>query len=1379
MTISPTEFIPPILILDSIKKKIINYGLDTFTKHFSNKLTEPAFDKILNNVGCQLQKEFGVELLGNDAVNILKKDGIKLELLKVLDFRSDGPDFTIIFNHIDQASLPTNFKDKLIEFLYSELMLSERFKEELRDYFLIYHTSLIPDIQSVLSEIHTLLKGETPKIEVEKNNYSFDKVYINRDYLAWDQESNLKNRFNSDSSFKPISIVDLVHEKKRVLILAEGGFGKSTQFDYLASELSKSNTPLLPVKIKMIDFTGSIEELLDYEFPRWQDVPLEKLILIFDALDEVRSDLIDNAIKKLNLLGSSTKFNRSHIVISCRSNLFQSSKAKIQNNLIGFEVFSLLPITDPSRNQYINERLNQNADDFNFQLNNKGLNELIKSAFYLVHLVDIYEKSINNQLPSNISEIYEKVISNALEADFSKLFTKGLDSAENELKIRELLEKLAVAMDCFGSNEISFSFFQKIIPNEVFRKNLKSISLLNISESGNGKITFIHNTIKEFLSAKYLSKLSFEQIKYFMFHALKYEKVKDKWLNTLSFLQSTLGKNQVLYDELVNWLINYDLEATIGFEIDKIHIEKRERIFIYIANNHWQKGISLYSNKFTDKRLVEFSGQSSQVLDYILNTIQSPSSYDVLLDALFLLKDFDALYNSAPRVINLLLPIIKNIQSKEELRYNSIEILGKFQLVNDEILQTIIINLDRTQSAQIRSSLYSYLEQTGLSEKYVDYLIEGIYLIKNNIGVSERHHTAEDIKLAACIRTIKNQEDLLKLLDHLIVNPKSIELSHYINLIESLEANLITNFETNPIIYSKILEIIEAFDYIHENRTANAFRKLIAGFDRMFETFKAFFEKYLSNEMKYFRLFPVFIDEKGLEYFITKISNVQPSENQIWRLIASIKEFNPEFYDTAVVKINKAFNNSFQHDHRDNFEEIQKQHFIADLELLSDKNIFLQEIRSVFALNKGEQITIEELWEIRKENDQFNGILRGEIRKFMKDDKIAFLKDIEFHYSNEKQWEWTRIHEYYLIATDKFKNEISATHLDWIRNWCETQLIDFDFSNVYFKEKDDQIYYNEHRNAIATYLITFLMVYDFNYSEKYLLNMLWYARKDHQPNSKQLFDVIAEKVDSEKLKSAILENLKSEKYFRQGVLELHIDYCVKNNLRIILPILINIIKVNEDPFIKNHSIAAFNQLKGDYRELEIFINDFDFSKENHWQRQLVIILLENKSKKTIDKLLLEVKNEDNSDEIRLEIACYLIKIGRVEGIEYVCQWFEKNHFNPHYQFIKEVDFSTISYELASPFIFGMLLAHYKNNVGTDPFYSMIRNIENSLHVYSLHNEDTFQDIIIKLNSIIQDNDTLENIYKINYTINEIERRYYLMASDFTSEAKVLELLQNV
>ncbi len=194
-----------------------------------------------------------------------------------------------------------------------------------------------------------------------------------------------------------IDLVDLIKQKKRIIVLADAGKGKSTESKRVAYELQEHDNALCPLHISLNLYTNDLFKL----FPdRWEQIPKSRFVLLLDGLDEAVNK--SNLFKELLLF--SEKSPDSYIVIFCRTNFYSNELDVPQPNNISpsFSSYMLLDLSGTEINKHI-KRECKNPGKFNELISQKTLQELLENPFYLINLVNLFNE--NSTLPLSLIHI--------------------------------------------------------------------------------------------------------------------------------------------------------------------------------------------------------------------------------------------------------------------------------------------------------------------------------------------------------------------------------------------------------------------------------------------------------------------------------------------------------------------------------------------------------------------------------------------------------------------------------------------------------------------------------------------------------------------------------------------------------------------------------------------------------------------------------------------------------------------------------------------------------------------------------------------------------------------------------------------------------------
>jgi hypothetical protein len=238
-----------------------------------------------------------------------------------------------------------------------------------------------------INEKQSIPKGPVPDLKA----YIKPKSYIDRTVSGYTNSSIL---------------VEIIKNEHAVALIGEGGLGKTTELDYVASILS--NGGWYCGLIRLIDYADSLEKLIESQFEHWQNIPDSNSVLVLlDGLDEISSSNITKAENEIIQLTRTHK--NVHFLISYRNSysLFLSLNNE-KNESKEMVRVTLDPISDEFITKYIQENAS-NPESIIEQFRKQNLIEICKNPFYLINYIEIINRT--GKVPDNKSDFFEQILS--------------------------------------------------------------------------------------------------------------------------------------------------------------------------------------------------------------------------------------------------------------------------------------------------------------------------------------------------------------------------------------------------------------------------------------------------------------------------------------------------------------------------------------------------------------------------------------------------------------------------------------------------------------------------------------------------------------------------------------------------------------------------------------------------------------------------------------------------------------------------------------------------------------------------------------------------------------------------------------------------------
>ena len=368
--------------------------------------------------------------------------------------------------------------------------------------------------------------------------------------------SNMKNSTNNQQRFTTNDISDIFQHgenielhKKMILILGVPGIGKTIlskeiAYQWAAKTLLSEEFFVLMIflrdpnikKIKCLKdlvhyfygFDENANELSTVCASYLFQLMGSKVTIIFDGLDEISIDVLDNTYIKLLLDRIALPYCR--IVVTSRpveSARFRT-KADIEVEIIGF--------TDENIKAFISNELKEDKQKklMNYLQQNENLYHLCYIPFIISVLVCIVKES--DELPANQVEVYEKFVIFTISRFLQKIgYLNCPLSNIDELPLNYksyFFELCKYAFTALENGQVVFTRKEAFETSPKFADApetwygfglLETVKYFNITEN-NDCVTynFLHKSVQEYLAAYYITQLSqqmqFTFIKKYFFH---------------------------------------------------------------------------------------------------------------------------------------------------------------------------------------------------------------------------------------------------------------------------------------------------------------------------------------------------------------------------------------------------------------------------------------------------------------------------------------------------------------------------------------------------------------------------------------------------------------------------------------------------------------------------------------------------------------------------------------------------------------------------------------------------------------------------------------------------------------------------------------------
>ncbi len=658
-------------------------------------------------------------------------------------------------------------------------------------------------ISSQTERTHTLLYTIIEQLDAKQKTTIQSAIYNDVDgyiqrtarvYQTYDISIYLeKNKFTP----KPLS--QYVIEGERLIVLySDAQLGKSTELRRLAFELYDSNL-YNPFLFNLCKYNGKLrlEELVKIS-DRFNTVKID--VLILDGLDEVADDNREELITEIEYI--TENYPDLYIIVSCRSN-FEAT-----NGISGFKKLYLNQLSWDDIEVYIKERCNR-PDALIHEIQEKKYYEVAFSPFYLNESIKYFQEK--GELPANKTIFYEEFINRCFYIDNNRKPNKG-KIVSLKTRLYPVLIRIAFCMLSSQRQEISLDELSSelSITEDIIQQCL-STSLLYNDKSNN--IKFIHNSFKEYIVAKYLSQLSFNQVQ----SVICYNgttRIKPTMYNTSVLLLGVIDKSDELFSSLMLWLINdyKELLVRCGFEV--LDEGERNQIFIDVFNDYKEKHLRIeydFSNS-----LIHF-GNTKESLLFLLEEIRREETYSTnMINALNMLKyaKFELLQaEEFKQAKQLLLSVLHKYQ--DDVEYGSY-LCRPFEnacFLTSQIISDFFEAINETVNCNIINYLCTLVCKIDQCDSYADWIFSKMQYVHDYRDESGVRYTVSKNYIIRFLGNLKKPNNIVKAIScYEDFQENSYSWSNEELLYTSLFDNLIKYTEKSSLIIDEVILSIGAIE---------------------------------------------------------------------------------------------------------------------------------------------------------------------------------------------------------------------------------------------------------------------------------------------------------------------------------------------------------------------------------------------------------------------------------------------------------------------------------------------------------------------------------------------------------------------------------------
>lgn len=1239
---------------------------------------------------------------------------------------------------LDQLKKVIQFKERIINEYHGwvvEFTDGLDFERKVRRFL----HNLGRDIQDNLGKKKSETFESSPPI---RQNYEEVANYLPRRVVSADDAGSVKSSYLAYENSQ--DTLTVVGQKKRIVLLSDAGAGKTTELKRIAAHFSKDDSDLYPHLVSLNRFVNqSISELLP---AGWDEVPDKRLLILLDGLDEVESQNRYNAIRQIELFAE--KFSDSHIVISCRSNFYRTEMGPASGSLKDFFSYFLLNLNRSGIDDYLRTILGAQKDAFERLISTNHLWTLLEIPFYLVRLVEQFR--VKSGLPDSKAHLFEQLIRDQIEFDISH-FRTTFDLDEKQSSVITTLERVALAMEALGRNQISNEEYERIVPDESQRTLIKHCKAWNREKQ---EWKFDHNNFQEFLAARVLSRQGVDTVKSFISFEPDYVRIIPSWVNSLSFLISILDKEEQLFRDLITWILDNQPEIVVKFERDKIDPAFRVYLFKKIFTYYKERQIWIDRDKFDYSELARF-GQSDESVDFLLMEAEQVTHYTTRVNALQLLGDSVIPHDQIQRTTSLLVKVALDADAGENERNVALLALADLRLNSQDVINEILPVLRSSDNDWIRYGLYYLLYNSDFLDENIDIFLEGLSYVgitfeeSSPSGVYTRSRLFdEQWHLSLGLERATSPAAIKKILAYFKEHARSIDRISFDRTVNAVARNASVAYAADATVLDSAIELLVELLDTHDEGNIGAF---IQFFD-LTDTRLLSFRKVFAERGRYrdaFHVLALLADSSCLEFFVDQYEARNVTNDEVWTFQYHLGWAKRDLSMPFNQLVNEISGEKFVLQPLRDVAEEKKQRRVDDIKLLFDKPAFNREVTSIFEAENKEVISKDdqmEIWKKQRQNHSFSELASRMIGRMCQQNPISLERALEI--INGWDWELYRLSVLYERMSNDKTLTLTAEQSEIIAQWCYANLDKVDFRTALITKPPT----GGSTSWTAIFLWFFMRRLNLRYPENVLLDMLSFEWiEEYQWVG---IEYLESQLNQQKIAGRILENLAAG-IENDNVLENHLKYCRRHLIREAVSFALReVVNPARGTGIRSLALETISELSeaSTLRQALLEIQD-------NFRWNVVDKLIELDSSLSYDFLHQTLDQGDESAKFKAAIR--LMNLQNLRGLSFYVSWIKE-----HKEFPEDDQTGRALRKLRSPesipLLMELLELSYESDLKQDIFHTLNRTVLDALNAVALLSDENYSMVRRSVTEFIKEHiSTANNVNFLYQYLESLESSFYV------------------
>jgi hypothetical protein len=1245
-------------------------------------------------------------------------------------------------------------------------------------------------IKEALTENLTEGKPKLSKEQLEElfrtfyNNIEAIPYYIPRTVKKAGEEQELAKQLFQVDEYDTLNEVLLKTHK--VVILGNAGTGKSVELQQITARFAEPGSPFIPIYKRLNTYIN--EEIEDFLPEGWKLINTEILLVLLDGLDEIQPEFFNQAIRRL--LTFSEKYPDIRLVISCRTNFFEIPTETSLGTLPGFECFLINDLSLDEIRKYLSLK-GIDGNKFINEVYRNGYLDIVVKPFFLNILVNHFNN--HNDLNSKRAEIIRGFIKSRIELDEDH-FRSTVDTEAIKSEIISILQRVAFAMEMLGRNFISTEELQKVVGTQDKIKLLKYFSAFNKRNDSENSWHFEHNNIQEYLAAVELSSRTIEKIKEAISFAPSYKKIKPSWVNTLAFLISISDDSEV--SELINWILSAEPEVIIKFEKDRVDKELRARLLKQIFNDYKKKGIWLRSNKFTDSELALFS-QSDEVIDFLIEEmIDIDNPRIVKLNAIHILDSMNPSLMSSlhlERIKSICFQLIDNNEDDTGLIYSVLRAMSDLKLNDQVTIEKIINKLGKRYNQYIRAGIYKLLGESMFVNEYIDIFLEGIFISDDEDVKKDRESVNladESWLLKEGLSKASSVEAIRKALKYFSDPTDRRHMNFYEKkeVFNDIIKNSIKVFDSENSLFDDIFEVFTNSGKMYELDYA---RPLVTFFEQTRTKTRAFHLLWNYPDIPSYEkgmLVAMLVDKEVINYFVEEYLKRNFTNEDAENLHKDLQWYigrtnnDRSLIDYLENRLNEAGGIKLERPPVIDYDALNLAKAQRSFDVLFHPDNFLLEIKSVFDEVETDELNYDNLWEVRRKNDQllddyFPASVLSILRDFTRNKSTITFEALKEWISESQEFQFYRIDQIFHHLKNNDKLSISEEQRKFIEEWSNTTANEMNWEKIISRHRiTDESFTINHKAEMLWFFIRNVRIH-IPAQNVLAFTLFKDFSNNRDNNSTDEIDFIATILDKEIVNKKVLENIRNG-IAVSWVWKTNSLYAIENDLVEVFPDIVNGLKdESKSEYQRRDVLILYFRKIGNISALKEILHYVSLDTLG-WQIIDLLIPYSTEHIFLVDFLEAIIKDEERAIPVKLDAAKRLIELSNLTGLSFYTDYIIEKNDNSldyhHFLFLTKITSTE-----AIPDLLRLLHLSKQPHFQEDKFNGLESSILTSLTNIGLVSEENLQVAKEELLKFIEKHNTeLKYIGFLHITIDKMEEQYYMNKSKSYTIDEAIEVLDN-